>query len=89
MHAPPLDYAVDDADAAPAGAAREADVTLAAVFDRHAAALPVTEAMIRDAWRRMESEQRLAPGPVEERAPVAGVLGRTLRRFRPGARTAP
>ena len=86
MHAPPLDYAVDDDAVAPAGAARDGDITLAAVFDRHAASLPVTETMIRDAWRRMESEQDLV---TDERratpAPAAGVLGRTFRRFRPSA----
>ena len=84
MHVPPLDYAVDDGATAPG--ARDGDVTLAAVLDRHAAALPVTEAMIRDAWRRMESEQDLV---TDERGatpvPAAGVLGRTFRRFRPSA----
>ena len=84
MHAPPLDYAVDDDAVAPAGAARDGDITLAAVFDRHAASLPVTETMIRDAWRRMESEQDLT-GATPLPAPMPGMLGRTLRRFRPGA----
>ena len=84
MHVPPLDYAVDD-DAAAAPGARDGDVTLAAVLDRHAAALPVTEAMIRDAWRRMESEQDLVTDERRAAPVAAGVLERTFRRFRPSA----
>ena len=84
MH-PPLDYAVGDdgsgLDAASRGAA--GDVTLAALLDRDAAGRPVTDAMIRDAWRRMESEHRLSLDAGEPDG--ASELGRRLTRlFRAG-----
>ena len=85
MRAPPLDYAVGDdgsgLDAAPRAAS--GDVTLAALLNRDAAAPPVTDAMIRDAWRRMESEHRLGFDAGEpDDAPE---LGRRLARlFRTG-----
>ena len=74
MRVPPLDYAVGDdgsglLDATPRTGA-VGDVTLATVFDRDAAGRPVTEAMIRDAWRRMESEHRV-PGTDADDAPEA------------------
>ena len=92
MRAPPLDYAVDDgtdgsapfAPERPAGAAPEAHLTLGALFARDASAAPVTDAMIRDAWRRMESGHGALPGAATGPASRVATLARTLRRLRPG-----
>ena len=87
MHAPPLDYAVGDdgsgLDAAPRAAA--GDITLAALLDRDAAGRPVTDAMIRDAWRRMESGHR-APDADDARPDGTSRCALRLPRlFRQGA----
>ena len=84
MH-PPLDYAVgddrSDLDAASRGASGH--VTLAALLDRDAAGYPVTDAMIRDAWRRMESEHRLGFDAGEPDG-ASGPGRRLARLFRTG-----
>lgn len=89
MNAPPLDYAPDEGAAfgnARAAAEVPADVTLAALLDRHAAALPVTDVMIRNAWRRLEARQgsTLAAADAPPTGPrlvadIGGPVERTLR----------
>lgn len=76
----PLDYAETERADAEALGLEAGDITYAALLERHAAAEPITDEMIREAGRRMDMAHA-APVDGQPDAPNDDRASRKLARF--------
>jgi len=76
----PLDYAATDRADTEALGVEAGDITYAALLDRHAAAEPITDEMIREAGRRMDIAHA-EPIDAQSSGPSGEQRPRKLARF--------